>query len=109
MMAAERGCLTGRTRVLGKLGEGMGTPEIWIILLANCSIILKTPGRVRIRGIAGSVSDQPCLRSVEPALQRASRDRDAAALGKPPPHRLDLRVVVEARRAEAQRGASSPG
>ena len=56
--------------------------------------------QVRIRGVAGPVSDQPCLRSVEPALQRASRDRDAAALGEPPPHRLDLRGVVEARRAE---------
>jgi hypothetical protein len=33
-------------------------------------------------------------------LQRASRDRDAGAWGEPPPHRLDLRVVVEARRAE---------
>jgi hypothetical protein len=42
-------------------------------------------------------------------LQRASRDRDAAALGEPPPHRLDLRVVAEARRSEVQRGASSPG
>ena len=64
---------------------------------------------VRIRGIAGPASDQPCLRSVEPALQRpvatvipprrASRRHTASTFGS------SLRRGAQ----KAQRGASSPG